>query len=267
VKLLITGAAGRIGTVLRAGLRAEAQELRLPDAVEPPDVRAPETYVAADLTDAGAVDRAVQGVDAVVHLGAVPDEAPFDRLAGPNLHGTFHVFDACRRFGARRVVFASSNHATGMYPVGTPLDSSQPPRPDGLYGASKVWGEALGRMFAERFGLEVVCLRIGSFRERPTERRELATWLSHADAVRLVRAALTAPDVGFEIVYGVSRNTRAWWPLTGALGYEPQDDAEAYAAEVIGADGEPDPDDPMLRYLGGQFTLPDYDADNLAGRS
>ncbi len=225
--VLITGAAGRIGTVLRAGLD-EDFDLRLTDVVAVDDG----AFVAADLSDAGAVDRVVAGVDAVVHLGAVPDEAPFADIAGPNLHGAFHVFDAARRHGARRVVYASSNHATGMYPVGAPLDGSQPPRPDGIYGASKVWGEALGRMFAERFGLEVVCLRIGSFRERPTERRELATWLSHGDAVRLVRAALTAPHVGFEIVYGVSRNTRAWWPLTGALGYDPQDDAEAYAAEI-----------------------------------
>jgi uronate dehydrogenase len=228
VKLLITGAAGRIGTVLRDGLRDEVEELRLSDVVEVAGLAANERFVAADLADAAAVDRAVDGVDAVVHLGAVPDEASFPEVAGPNLAGAFHVFDAARRLGARRVVYASSNHATGMYPVGAPLDGSQPPRPDGIYGASKVWGEAVGRMFAERFGLEVVCLRIGSFRERPTQRRELATWLSHGDAVRLVRAALTAPDVGFEIVYGVSRNTRAWWPLTGALGYDPQDDAEAF---------------------------------------
>jgi uronate dehydrogenase len=227
MRVLITGAAGRIGTVLRAGLRDDF-ELRLTDVVDVDD----EAFVAADLTDAAAVDRAVEGVDAIVHLGAVPDEATFAEVAGPNLAGTFYVFDAARRFGARRVVYASSNHATGMYPVGAPLDGSQPPRPDGIYGASKVWGEALGRMFAERFGLEVVCLRIGSFQPRPVERRQLATWLSHGDAVRLVRAALTAPDVGFEIVYGASANTRRWWPLTGALGYDPQDDAEAYAAEI-----------------------------------
>jgi uronate dehydrogenase len=232
MKVLITGAAGRIGAVLRGGLRDDVEELRLSDVVEIGDLVAPETFVAADLSDAAAVDRAVAGADAVVHLGAVPDEAPFAEIAGPNLHGPFHVFDACRRLGARRVVFASSGHATGMYPAGAPLDGSQPPRPDGIYGASKVWGEALGRMFAERFGLEVVCLRIGSFLPRPVDRRQLATWLSHGDAVRLVRAALTAPDVRFEIVYGASNNTRRWWPLTGALGYAPQDDAEAYAAEI-----------------------------------
>src|SRR4051812_48813980 len=230
MRVLITGAAGRIGTVLRAGLRDEF-DLRLTDVREPEDLGHDE-FVAADLTDPEAVDRAAAGADAVVHLGAVPDEASFAEVAGPNLAGTFYVFDAARRLGAKRVVYASSNHATGMYAPGDPLDGTQPPRPDGIYGASKVWGEALGSMFADRFGLEVVCLRIGSFKPRPTQRRELATWLSHADAVRLVRAGLTAPGVGFEIVYGASANTRRWWPLTGALGFRPQDDAEAYAAEI-----------------------------------
>src|SRR3954453_15969202 len=221
MRVLITGAAGRIGTALREGLRDELDELRLSDVVEPDGLTGSETFAPADLTDQAAVDRAVEGVDAVVHLGAVPDEAPLDRIAGPNLHGAFHVFDACRRLGVRRVVYASSGRATGMYPVGEPLDGSQPPRPDGLYAASKVWGEALGRMFADRFGLEVVCLRIGSFLPKPDQRRALATWLSHADAVRLVRAGLTAPGVHFEIVYGASANPRRWWPLTGALGYAP----------------------------------------------
>src|SRR4051795_2445359 len=232
MRVLMTGAAGRIGAVLRAGLRDEVEELRLSDVVEPEDLQGRETFAPADLTDQAAVDRAVEGVDAVVHLGAVPDEAPLDRIAGPNLHGAFHVFDACRRLGVKRVVYASSARATGMYRVGEPLDGSQPPRPDGLYAASKVWGEALGRMFADRFGLEVVCLRIGTFLDKPDGRRALSTWLSPGDAVRLVRAALTAPDVRFEIVYGASANTRRWWPLTGALGYAPQDDAEAYAAEI-----------------------------------
>ncbi len=234
-RVLMTGAHGTIGTVLRPALREGLDELRLSDLHEPEGLQPPETFVAADLTDAAAVQAAVDGVDAVIHLGAVPNEAPFERIAGPNLHGVFHVFEACRRAGVQRVVFASSNHATGMYPVGEPLDVDQPPWPDGLYGASKVYGEALGRMFCERFGLSVVCLRIGSFRPRPTERRELATWLSHADGVRLVRAALTA-DVGFAIVYGASANTRRWWPPDRLIGFEPQDDAEVFADELEGPD-------------------------------
>jgi uronate dehydrogenase len=228
-RVLITGARGHIGSVLRPALRDGLEELRLSDLDEIDDLAGAETSYAADLTDAAAVDRAIDGVDAVIHLGAVPNEAAFEKIAGPNLHGAFHVFDACRRFGVKRVVYASSNHATGMYPVGEPLDGSFPPRPDGLYGASKVWGEALGRMFVDRFGLSVVALRIGSFRERPTEIRELSTWISHADGVRLFAAALTADDVGFAVVYGASANTRRWWPPDTEVGFVPRDNAEDYA--------------------------------------
>jgi uronate dehydrogenase len=228
-RVLITGARGHIGGVLRPGLRDGLTELRLSDLEEIEDLTGPETSLAADLNDADAVARAVEGVDAVIHLGAVPNEAAFEVIAGPNLHGAFHVFEACRRFGVQRVVYASSNHATGMYPIGEPLDGSYPPRPDGLYGASKVWGEALGRMYVDRFGLSVVSLRIGSFRERPTEIRELSTWISHADGVRLFKAALTADDIGFAVVYGASANTRRWWPADTEVGFVPQDDAEAFA--------------------------------------
>ena len=231
--MLLTGACGTIGSVLRPALRDGLDELRLSDLGAPRDgLQASETFFAADLTDKAAVQRAVDGVDAVVHLGAIPDEAPFEQIAGPNLHGAFHVFEACRRSGVKRIVFASSNHASGMYPVGEALDGHQPPRPDGLYGASKVFGEALGRMYVDRFGLSVVCLRIGSFQPRPREKRELSTWISHADTVRLVQASLTADDVGFAIVYGASANTRRWWPADEAVGYEPQDNAEDFAAEI-----------------------------------
>jgi uronate dehydrogenase len=234
-RVLITGARGQIASVLRPALRGGLEELRLSDLEPPEELTPPETFVAADLTDQPAVERAVAGVDAVVHLGAVSNEAAFDVIAGPNLHGAYHVFEACRRAGVRRVVYASSNHATGMYPVGAPLDGRVAPRPDGLYGASKVWGEALGHMYADKFGLEVVCLRIGSFEPRPRERRELSTWLSHADGVRLVQAALTA-DVRFAVVYGASANTRRWWPPDREVGFEPRDDAEVYADELEGPD-------------------------------
>ena len=227
-RVLITGARGYIGGVLRPALRSGLTELRLSDLTDVDDLVAPESSFPADLADFEAVCQAAEGVDAVVHLGAVSNEAPFEEITGPNLHGTFHVYEACRRAGVKRVVFASSNHATGMYPIGEPLDESVTPRPDGIYGATKVWGEALGRMFVERFGLSVVCLRIGSFRERPQEERELSTWISHADGVRLFRAALDA-DVDFAIVYGASANTRRWWPADTLIGFEPVDDAEAFA--------------------------------------
>jgi uronate dehydrogenase len=227
-RVLITGAAGAIGTVLRPALREGLTELRLSDIEEVQDLAGNETFVRADLTDFEAVQRAVDGVDAVIHLGAIPNEAAFEVIAGPNLRGVYHVFEAARRSGVRRIVYASSNHATGMYDVGEPLDGSVAPRPDGLYGASKVFGEAIARLYVDRFGLGAVCLRIGSFKPQPEEERELSTWLSHADGVRLFRAALTA-DVDFAIVYGGSANARRWWPPDTAIGFVPEDDAEVFA--------------------------------------
>jgi len=248
--VLITGAAGAIGSCLREGLRPLVEELVLTDArtVQP---GAKERFVQADLADGDAIVGVARGVDAVIHLGGVPTEVPFGQLVGPNLVGTFNVFEAARLAGVSRVVFASSNHATGFYPVERELVGTEPPRPDSLYGVTKVYGEALGRLYVDKFGLEVVCVRIGSFAERPRQRRELATWLSYPDAVRLFAACLAAPDVGFRVVYGASANTRAFWDLTPAreLGYEPQDDAERYAAEV----GEE-----MNDLQGGAFTGRDF---------
>jgi uronate dehydrogenase len=252
-RVLLTGAAGHIGGCLRAGLRDATRELRLTDMRPIDDLAGGETFVRADLEDAEAIARAVSGMQAVVHLGGVPDEAAFGELTGPNLRGAFNVFEACRRAGVRRVVYASSNRITGFYPMDRHLDGSEPVRPDGLYGATKAFGEALGRLYADKFGLEVICVRIGSFEERPTETRHLTTWLSPADAVRLFTACLDAPDVGFEVIYGVSANARMWWDLSAArrLGYEPEDDAERYA------DGLPDHDEGS-DVQGGRFALPNF---------
>jgi uronate dehydrogenase len=234
-RLLVTGAAGRIGTSLRPALREDLEELRLSD-IAPLDELAPqERFVRADIADLAALCAAAAGIDAIVHLGAVSTEASFTELVGPNLVGAFNAFEAARLEGVRRVVFASSNHATGFYPSDERISVADAVRPDGLYGVTKAYGEALGRMYADRFGLEVVCLRIGTWIDRPTEVRHLSTWLSPADGARLVRAALAAP-VDFAVVYGVSANTRSYWDNSGAarLGYEPEDDAERFAAEVGG---------------------------------
>jgi uronate dehydrogenase len=257
-RLLLTGAAGRIGTALRPGLRAHdgVRELRLSD-IEPLAPEHPaETVAPADLRDADAVLRATEGVDAIVHLGGVPGEADLATLAGPNLHGAFHVLEAARRTGARRVVLASSNHVTGFAPTTRRLVGHEAPRPDSLYGATKAFGEALGSLYADKFGLEVVCLRIGTFAQRPLEPRHLSSWLSPADGLRLVSACLTAPSpLGFRIVYGASANTRGWWDLGPAreLGYLPQDDAEAFADEIASATEQP-PEGPQ----GGEFAGPSY---------
>ena len=235
--MLITGACGPIGTVLRPALREGVEELRLSDLYEPEGLVAPETSVPGRprRTSTPSSARSTASTPSCTSARC-PTRPPFEVIAGPNLHGVFHVFEACRRAGVQRVVYASSNHATGMYPIGVPLDGSERARPDGLYGASKVCGEALGRMFVDRFGLSVVCLRIGSFRPEPGEERELSTWLCHADGVRLVQAALTADDVDFAIVYGASANTRRWWPPDTAIGFAPLDDAEVFADRLDGPD-------------------------------
>jgi uronate dehydrogenase len=249
-RLLLTGAAGRIAAAVRPVLRELAGELVLTDKVEPGELEPCERFEHADLADPGPWESLATGCDAVLHLGAVADEAAFDVLAGPNLHGAFHVYEAARRAGVRRVVVASSGRATGFYRTGERLDGDTTPRPDGLYGATKAFSEALGRVYADKFGLEVVALRIGTFTQRPRTTRELSTWLSPGDAGRLVRAALTAPVDGFLAVYGRSANTRGWWELPPALGYAPLDDSEDYAGDVEPDDGIP--------FQGGLATTREY---------
>jgi uronate dehydrogenase len=251
--ILLTGAAGGIGSRLRAPLRDATSELRLSD-VAPLEAEADnETVWPADLTDLDALRAAADGVEAVVHLGGIPEEAPFAEIAAANLTGCFNAYEAARLGGAQRFVFASSNHATGYYDSGHRLVGTEPVRPDTLYGVSKVYGEALGRLYHDKFGLRVACLRIGSFQERPLDPRMLATWLSVADAARLVLACLTSPRLEFEILYGVSANTRSWWAAAPGrrLGYEPQDDAEAFAPELPGAVEGPQ---------GGPFASPERHA-------
>ncbi|MEU5882157.1 NAD(P)-dependent oxidoreductase [Spirillospora sp. NPDC047279] len=175
-KIVLTGAAGRVGSALRAPLREMSATLVLVDRV-PLDVAGPGEE-AHQVEVAGSADLVplVSGADAIVHLAGVPDEAPFPDLVEGNVLGTHHVLEAARRTGVRRVVLASSNRLTGFYPTGETVSPDMPPRPDGLYGVTKVAVEALARLYADKFGLEVVCLRIGSFEIEPSEPRHLATW-------------------------------------------------------------------------------------------
>jgi uronate dehydrogenase len=232
--VVVTGAAGRIGSVVRGGLRGEAERLVLVDRVGLAAQVAGEEVRQFDLLDGEAVTAALEGADAVVHLGGVADEAPLPDLLDGNVRGTHNVLEGARRQGVGRVVLASSNRLTGFYPVSETVTPEMAPRPDGLYGVSKVAVEALGRLYADKFGLSVVCLRIGSFEDEPSERRHLATWLSPRDCLGFVRAALTAPGIRFMTVYAVSANTRRFWDIEAgaALGYTPVDDAEVFAPRV-----------------------------------
>jgi uronate dehydrogenase len=260
--ILITGAAGSIGTMLRSRLARPGRVLRLLDVAPLPGGPGPgEEPVAASVTDMAALTAACAGAEAIVHLGGIPSEAAWAQVLDVNINGTYTVFEAARRAGVRRVVFASSNHAVGFAPRESfPVPDAAYPAPDTYYGVSKAAGEAIAALYASRYGLDAICVRILSCFAKPLNPRMLSTWLSPDDAGRLFEACLTAPAPGFRVIYGVSANTRGGWvSLDGAraLGYQPRDDAEAHAAEVLAAAGGPDP---VFRYLGGEFTLPDLDA-------
>ncbi|OWT57532.1 NAD-dependent epimerase/dehydratase family protein [Candidimonas nitroreducens] len=233
-RILITGAAGQLGTLLRASLRGKAEILRLSDIAALGPRRDGEELCPCDLVDAHAVHELMQGVDQVIHLGASLNVDDWDQTLQVNIAGTYNVFDAARRAGVKRVIYASSHHAIGMYPIQEHLDDRAPLRPDSLYGLSKCFGENTARYFWDKFGLESVCLRIGSTRPKPSEPRELSTWLSEPDFSLLVQACLDAPSVEFSIVYGVSDNADSWWNNTHAarLNYAPKDKAERYRDEI-----------------------------------
>ncbi|CAL9402468.1 NAD-dependent dehydratase [Streptomyces sp. DH-12] len=254
--VLLTGAAGGLGTLMRELLPRYGYELRLFD-LRPVD-GAPDAIV-GDLSDRDAVREAVRGADAVVHLAGISLEASFDKILKANIEGTYHLYEAAREEGVRRIVFASSNHAVGhtprphgddpLIPVGTPH------RPDTFYGLSKCFGEDLAQLYWDKHGVETVSVRIGSCFPEPTSVRMLSLWMSPADGARLFHAALTAEGVGHTVVYGSSANTRLWWDLgpARALGYEPRDDSEVYAEKLLAEQGEPDPADPAHAFLGGHF--------------
>lgn len=259
LRLLVTGAAGSVGRRLVLGLTEAGVEVRGLDRETGQGVQ-----VVADLADTDALDAALTGTDAVVQLAAIPTETDLATALDSHVLGTWHVLEAMRRTGVRRIVLASSNHAVGMHERpdttgGNSLGTDVRPRPDTCYGVAKVASEALCSLYVDRHGLEAVCLRIGSVLDRPTSRRALSTWLSPADAVRLVHAAAAADlshQGGFAVAWGVSANTRGWWdPAPGrALGYAPQDDAEAFAADVETTPAT-DRDTAEGLRVGGPFTL------------
>ncbi|GAA1164715.1 NAD(P)-dependent oxidoreductase [Streptomyces hebeiensis] len=255
--VLLTGAAGGVGTLMRDLLPAYGYELRLFD-VAPVDGE-PDA-ITADLADKAALREAVRGVDAIIHLAGISLEASFDKILRANIEGTYNLYEAAREEGVRRTVFASSNHAVGFTPRPQgddpliPVDT--PRRPDTYYGLSKCFGEDLAQLYWDLHGLETVSVRIGSCFPEPTTVRMLSVWMSPEDGARLFHAALTAENVGHTVVYGSSANTRLWWDLSSAraLGYEPRDDSEVYAAKLVAEQGELDPGNPEHAHLGGAFT-------------
>ena len=255
-RLLITGAAGGLGRVLRKSLAPFAKTLRLSDLQDLGEAGPNEELFRCDLADARAVHEMLAGVDAVVHLGGISVEAPFAPILQANIVGVFNLYEAARKQGVKRIVFASSNHVIGFYPQTERIDADAPMRPDSLYGVSKGYGELLSRYYFDRYGLETVCVRIGSSFPEPADRRMMSTFLSYDDLTELMRCSLFTPDVGHTIVYGVSNNRDSWWDNSKAahLGFKPKDSSEPWRAKVESLPPVA-PDDPAAVYQGGRFTI------------
>ncbi|MCE9659916.1 MAG: NAD(P)-dependent oxidoreductase [Burkholderiales bacterium] len=254
-RLLLTGAAGGLGRVLRPRLKRLCRVLRASDIAAMEPAGEGEEVVVAPLEDAAAVHALVAGVQAIVHLGGVSVEGPFEPILQANIVGVHNLYEAARKHGARRIVFASSNHVTGFYRQDEVVRPSDPMRPDGHYGLSKAFGENLSRFYFDRYGLETVCLRIGSSFPEPKDRRMLATWLSYDDLERLVVASLMAPVVGHSVVYGLSDNTTRWWDNTSAahIGFRAQDSSEPFRAAAEARQPRIDLADPAAVFQGGGF--------------
>ncbi|MCR1783771.1 NAD(P)-dependent oxidoreductase [Nocardioides carbamazepini] len=252
----VTGAAGNIGRALREFLSTQAVELVSIDLAEITAVSMSDHPVRGDVRDLAGLETAFADCSGVVHLGGLPDEADFHDLAEVNIVGTYHVLEAARRAGVSRVVYASSNRVTGFYDTDTTVDESMPPRPDGFYGASKVAGEALCRLYADKFHLSTIVIRIGSYEQAPGSARELHTWLSPDDALRAFQAAMTAPQQ-HATFYAVSQNTQRWWSLASArtVGFVPVDNAEAH--------GDHYSDLPAGQPQGGLYASAEYSLDRM----
>jgi uronate dehydrogenase len=255
-RLLLTGASGGLGSVLRPFLRSLCRTLRASDLSAPAERLPNEECLGCDVGDRAAVMDLVRGVDAIVHFGGVSVEDRFDRILHANIAGTFNVYEAARRHGVKRIVYASSGQVTGFYPTDRVVDPSMPMRPSSLYGLSKCFGENLSRLFHDRYGIETVCLRIAMAFPEPTTHRMLRSYLSYRDLCELVRCGLVAPDVGHAVVYGVSANRDTLWrnPDAAKIGWTPRDSSEPFRAAVEARMPRPDPNDVQNRFHGGKFT-------------
>ena len=265
-KLVLTGAAGRLGSYLRDPLSKMCDELVSTDIADAPDILAAnETYVQADLADLEAMVTLLEGADMVIHFGAIVDEAPFETLLGPNFIGAYNIWEAAYRNNVRRVVYASSIHAVGMHKKTDFIGIDAPHRPDTFYGLAKCFTEDLASMYWDKRGLESVCLRILSCAQ-VTNPRAVGSWLSYDDSIQLVQRAIDTPITGFSVVYGVSNNDRA--PVDNAkaqhLGFRPKDNAEQFAEKIYAEYGPLDPQDPANMCHGGPFASVELGESSMA---
>jgi len=256
-RLLLTGAAGGLGRVLRPHAGEWTDSLRLSDRADCGVAGPGEEVVHADLADKAAVHGLLDGVDAVLHFGGVSLESPFEQLVPANIVGLYNLYEAVHRRGVRRVVYASSSHVMGFYPQSQNVGTDDPLRPDCLYAVTKCFGEALSRYYFDRFGIETVCLRIGSSFAEPKNPRMLVSYLSYDDLVELVRCALFTSRVGHSIVYGMSDNPVRWWnnDKAGHLGFRAKDSSAVFADRFPSAGAVGERDDPTQIYQGGPWVV------------
>ena len=253
-KVLLTGAAGLLGTTLRKALAPRVALLRSTDIAPLADPGENEELMQADLGDPAAAGMLVAGMEAVAHFGGISKaDEPYEAVARVNINGLFALYEAARLAGVKRIIFASSVHAVGYYPQTEVIDTRAPTRPDGFYGVGKVFGEAIAQLYWDKHGLETVSIRIGSCEAVPSNRRHLRTWLSFGDLHQLVERSLTVPRVGHTIIFGTSNNSECFWDnrLAGPLGYRPSDTADDYRNELLQADPSPDGSEPLYRAQGG----------------
>ncbi len=262
-RVLLTGAAGGIGTRLRKLLPPHYPALRLSDLNPPADLRPGEDFAGADLADLGAVERICEGVDGIIHLGGQSLEAPWETILQANIVGTYNLFEAAKRKGVKRVVFASTNHVIGFYPRSRRIGIEETLLPDSRYGVSKAFGEQVGALYAMKFGLRVLSLRIGNVADAPGNLRLMSIWLAPDDLVQLIRIGLEHPDLRHEVFYGVSGNERGWWDNAAAFryGYRPRGNSEAMRDAALAGEQNLKPD-PVGDYVqGGWFASQEFAGD------
>jgi len=255
-RLLLTGAAGGLGRVLRSHLHQWARNVRLSDRESCGAAEPGEEIVLADLADSAAVHGLLEGVDAVLQFGGISLEAPFADLVPANVTGLFNVYEAARQHRVRRIVYASSSHVVGFHRQTDVIGVDAPLRPDCLYAVTKCFGEALSRYYFDRFGIETVCLRIGSSFREPKNPRMMVSYLGYDDLIELVRCALFTPRVDHSIIYGVSDNAVRWWDNARAahLGFHPQDSSHRFADRFPPSRAQ-DANAPEHVYQGGPWVL------------
>lgn len=262
-RVVVTGAAGGVGTMIRPLLEGVYPELVLSDLKAPPALKASERFLAADLADMAAVEKLLDGADGILHFGGYSVEGPWEAIHQANIVGCYNLFEAAKRKGVKRVVFASSNHAVGFYPRVEKIGVDVVPRPDSRYGVSKVFGEALGSLYSDKHGMGVLSLRIGNVGYEPLDRRRLAIWLHPEDLVQLCRIGLEHPGVRYEVFYGASLNERAWWNNEPAyrFGYRPKHRAEDHREHALAEQAKLRPDPVGDYYQGGTFCSAEFTGD------